>query len=70
MDSTGFLRSAQALTSTGAQGSRGRSEERTYEGTKRQKKTGCLATRKGKVGGAESVKRWIFVKENELYVLA
>lgn len=55
MDSTGFLRSAQALTSTGAQGSRGRSEERTYEGTKRQKKTGCLATRKEKL---EEPKVW------------
>ena len=56
MDSTGFLRSAQALTSTRAQGSRGQSEERTYEGTKRQKKTGYLATRKEKLEEPEVFK--------------
>ena len=49
MDSTGSVWSAQALTCTGAQGSQGRSEGGTYEGTKRQKETGCLATRKEKL---------------------
>ncbi len=70
MDSPGFLRSAQPLTSTRARGSPERSEVKVWRNKKAEDK--LTGEEKGKVGRTESGKIdqvGYFVKENELYVL-